>query len=549
MNLSELIGQHGNLVVARWLAHARKQQGAEGLSDEEVVCKLPQYLAALCEHRNHPSERSARALDDMVVGHVGVRLREGFRVDEAVSEYALLGRCILEVWLAYERPPPKDFDWLFDTFDRAQAEVRRLFMQHLIEDEQVEKRYVRLLDQLASDIVRDDERDPRDLSLDRFLRILCDGVEAECGQLFLYDAKPGGPYLAAQIGNCLRMEPGERLPPGAMPAFEVLAVTDHVEWIHNGGEAAAHFGGRLELPEQHSLFARRLWSRDELLGIVTVSKHGDGALQARVRARLEVLGRRMAMLLTNLRLYQKVHQNMTDLRHERELRERFVAVLAHDLRSPLAAAKANAQLLEIDEDATPGVHRIAHKIIRSLNRTDRMIQDLLDANRIRAGEPLPLRLEQVDLGTIAREVLEEMNTVFGERFTLRVVDDVRGRWDPRELKRALWNLGSNAVKHGAPGGPVTITVDRSDDGAVVAVHNEGPPIELDRQRAIFEPFARGRNAATTRGWGLGLTLVKGSAEAHGGRVEVQSDEHGTTFRIHLPLDARPQPPAPGAPLH
>lgn len=119
---------------------------------------------------------------------------------------------------------------------------------------------------------------------------------------------------------------------------------------------------------------------------------------------------------------------------------------------------------------------------------------------------------------------------------------IHGIWSEDELYRALWNLVTNAVKYGAPDQPITIGVRRIDDRARLTVHNVGAPIPPADQAHIFDPYARGPSADAGRGagWGLGLTLVRGVAEAHGGTVSVASErDAGTTFTIDVPLDARP----------
>jgi signal transduction histidine kinase len=216
--------------------------------------------------------------------------------------------------------------------------------------------------------------------------------------------------------------------------------------------------------------------------------------------------------------------------------------VAHDLRGPLSAAKISSQVLAQHPERVDERRKLAVRIDRNIDRMDRMIRDLLDANRIRAGQRLPLRIDECDLAAIAREVYEELVATFGERFVLKTEPRVIGFWSAPELGRTLWNLITNAVKYGDPDKPITIDVQRTAEGAQASVHNWGTPISADDQRQLFRPFSRthAAQAGGQRGWGLGLTLVHGCAVAHGGRVEVESSQAtGTTFTLDLPPDSRP----------
>jgi len=228
---------------------------------------------------------------------------------------------------------------------------------------------------------------------------------------------------------------------------------------------------------------------------------------------------------------------LSQLQIERDMRERFVAALSHDLRSPMASARMSAQLLQRNADKPDFLEKYSQKIIKSIDRADDMIRDLLDANRISAGEGLPITVGRCDLGLIALEVVEELRAAHGDRFTLQVLNECKGEWSRSGVRRILENLLSNGLKYGDEKFPVTISLSKTEQIVVIEVHNLGTPIPLADQTTIFEQYRRLAIAdeSAHKGWGLGLTLVKGIAEAHGGHVSVKSNrEAGTTFTVTLP---------------
>lgn len=232
---------------------------------------------------------------------------------------------------------------------------------------------------------------------------------------------------------------------------------------------------------------------------------------------------------------------VSHLEAERELREQFVAALSHDLRTPLSTILASAQLLEQHPDKPQLVATVPKRIIRSAMRADRMIQDLLDVTRVAAGNPLPIEIVALDLAPLAAEVIAEFKSLDTNAITLDVSAPLEGWWSAGEVGRALENLVSNAIKHGTPGGAVTVAIRGTDADVTISVHNFGEPIAADDLATIFEPFRRSScvQKKGTKGWGLGLTLVKAIAEAHGGRVSVESKEaEGTRFEVVLLRDAR-----------
>lgn len=239
---------------------------------------------------------------------------------------------------------------------------------------------------------------------------------------------------------------------------------------------------------------------------------------------------------------RKTHEDdqknlVQELERERDLREQFVITLSHDLRTPLTAAKIGAQIISRKSSDVDAVNRSANRIVDNMNRADTMIRDLLDTNRLKAGEKISLDIGHCHLNKIVQDALEELSTVHGDRFQFEASENFEGQWSCSGLRRIVENLCNNAIKYGSPHSPVSVRLAGDENWICMKVHNEGNPISPADQAKLFDPFNRSKSAqeSTHRGWGLGLTLVKGLTEAHGGRVEVvSSPEKGTTFTVNLP---------------
>lgn len=231
--------------------------------------------------------------------------------------------------------------------------------------------------------------------------------------------------------------------------------------------------------------------------------------------------------------------SILNLEAERDLRERFVSLLTHDLRTPLSAIKMNSQLIEKNYQNAQAVRSYAVRINASVSRADQMISNLLDANMIRSGEKLPISIEYFNLTLLVEKTLNELSTIHNNRFVLNSTEDVHGYWDSRGIRRIVENLCNNAVKYGSADTQIKINIFKDADNAILEVCNQGDVISEQDQKFLFQQFRRGRKKIAVKGWGIGLTLVRGVAEAHGGTVKVKSDlEKGTVFTVVLPIDSR-----------
>jgi signal transduction histidine kinase len=224
-----------------------------------------------------------------------------------------------------------------------------------------------------------------------------------------------------------------------------------------------------------------------------------------------------------------------------EMREKFISTLAHDLRNPLTAAKTSAQMIMRVSDKEDKVKYLSSKIVRTIDRADHLISDLLDSNLVRLGKALPVVMGTANLNSIIRDSIEEVSTVYGNRIEYSYSEDIRGFWDSSLLQRAISNLLINAAKYGEAKKKITVWANEKNSWVNVSVHNYGGPISHEDQKHIFDRFYQKNDyqKSKAKGWGIGLYLVKGAVEAHGGSVCLDSNQQtGTTFTICIPKDSR-----------
>ncbi|MEG4417596.1 HAMP domain-containing sensor histidine kinase [Microcoleus sp. LAD1_D5] len=219
----------------------------------------------------------------------------------------------------------------------------------------------------------------------------------------------------------------------------------------------------------------------------------------------------------------------------RDIQELFMVTLTHDLRNPISVVKMGTQLTlrRLERGDT---HRdVATRMLSAINRVDSMIQNLLDASRLRAGQSLKIEFEECDFEMLVQEVVQDLSFTYGERFILVAESEIRTYCSRKEIRRVIENLAINAVKYGNATTPITLTLQQTETQISLSIHNEGNPIALDAQSILFQQFRRTICAEEQTGWGLGLFLAKSIIEAHKGTLAVESAEgKGTSFIINLP---------------
>lgn len=228
---------------------------------------------------------------------------------------------------------------------------------------------------------------------------------------------------------------------------------------------------------------------------------------------------------------------LVDARATAELREQFIAVLGHDLRNPLAAVGAAAEVLVRSKPGTDVV-RIGERLRTTTRRMSRLIDDVLDFARGRLGSGMGLNFERVDdLGAALKDVVSELREANPHRaVSEHIAVDIAVHCDRGRLQQLLSNLLGNALTYGAVDRPVSVRVEVEQDVLVLAVSNHGEPIRAEDLSRVFEPYWRPRSSVPGGGLGLGLYICSQIVLAHDGELQVASSaEHGTCFTARLPV--------------
>ncbi len=244
-----------------------------------------------------------------------------------------------------------------------------------------------------------------------------------------------------------------------------------------------------------------------------------------------------------LSLEQQVEQRTRELATTNATKDALLHMVAHELASPLTSLKGHIQMIDRQlqrADEVEKIRRTVSEVVRSMNRWERVVQDLQDTAHIQTLR-FVLHRSKCDLVELCRQVLTEFTAGVGTAPTCEIfTESLEADVDPERISQVLLNLLFNAHKYSPKGAPISVMVRQAGEEAIISVRDQSVGIPTEQISHLTEPFYRvpGIEVQTgsSTGLGLGLYLVRTIVEQHGGRLEVQSREgQGSTFSVVLPL--------------
>lgn len=325
--------------------------------------------------------------------------------------------------------------------------------------------------------------------------------------------------------------------------------------------------------------AALLWSRPlratpavatVLHHIVPMARGGERRVETRVEPLWDDNGGPAGTVLAlrdvteRSRLEEELRRRTQEMIAAERRKDQFLAMLAHELRNPLAPIRNAVELMRQVETLDPTFQPAREMVERQVKHLARLVDDLLDVSRITRGS-IRLRKEVVSLNDVIERAVENARPLIESRaHELRLqlpAEPIRLEADPTRLEQVISNLLDNAAKYTMPGGRIRVTAGREGEEAVVRVRDSGIGVPSDVLERVFEPFIQtdGSLARTEGGLGVGLTLVRSLVEMHGGRVAASSPGlgQGSEFVVRLPAPllaeeaapaAEPAAPSPSRPL-
>jgi signal transduction histidine kinase/CheY-like chemotaxis protein len=303
----------------------------------------------------------------------------------------------------------------------------------------------------------------------------------------------------------------------------------------------------------HAVLAVPLQVKGEIIGAISTAHREIRTFSQGEIDLLQAFADQAALAMRNVQLFTREQTARAEAEAASRAKDQFLALLAHELRNPLAPIVSAAALLRRPGASAAAVEQSAGIVERQAKNLARLLDDLLDVSRITRGR-IELRLQTVSIADAVTSALEATRPLVDERHQTVSVTlpplPLNVQADPARLEQIIVNVLNNASRYTAPGGRIGVIASAEGGEAVLRIRDTGIGIAADVLPRVFDLFVQGDQslAHTSGGLGIGLTLVHRLVALHRGRVSAHSEGlgRGSEFTIALPLSR--QPAAPGAPV-
>ena len=515
--IGELLRLRRDRIVDRWRLLVVVEGVGQRLEEPSLVDRLPDFLDGMAHAIALEAEDRDAALKIGATAHAVQRLELGYETGELTREYMHLRTALYdELHEAWPDMPAEAWRPIDRAIDAAVNDV----IQRLHEGRD---KKLRALERISKETISSPDMNALiDHLIDAFSKVAPD---VDAAVIFIRE------------GNALRKRAARGMDEAARLDFSVgigegytgMVATRREPLFLHDASADPRVAGDLRSSEVHALYSVPLVHEDEVVGVAHVGSTKSYDFPREDLLLISAFAERASALIAARKRADKLEETA-------RLRDLFLGMLGHDLRSPLSAIAGCAQLLLRRDVQDPAQRRVLLRILGSVERMDRLIGDILDFARTRLGGGIPIVCTLVNLVDLCLTAVGEVELAHPGRvrFASTLVDQVE--CDPQRLSQVISNLLVNAVKHAPETSAADVSLFAADGDAVLTVHNVGAPIPPELLPHLFEPFRRGDQ----RNVGLGLYITREIVVAHRGSIEVRSTQGGTTVTVRVPRRQSPR---------
>jgi len=529
------------VIIDDWTERARVYFSMKGLYRSPLLEQLPQIFAAIMELAAGPMRKPPALVKKAGARVASTRVARGFDLDDVVVCYALLRRCILELWEGEVGSSMLvvELKQLDSVLDQSVAEAASRFATR-------RKRMLAALDRVWSDSL---DKSGRDIFLHELIRVAPEVSEVIDSVVVLLreeDELRAQAFLGVEdVRSTFKIGEG---------FAGTIAAEAKPHYLRFDGSGALSDANKRLVPRgTHALYGVPLVHQGSVLGVMLMGTRSAFEFTEEERLLLRAMANRATSALFQGQLRADRNRAQSDRKRlvfetNRAIRARedLLSIVSHDLRNPLSAIiLTTTQIARSAAARKPGsrMRKRTDGIRRAAAQMARLVDDLDDLSKIEAGKLLFVAKEPRD----GRELVRQSVDTFGPLARARKLslkmdlgrDPCRLWCDGDRIQQSLSNLIGNAVKFTREGGKITARNRRVGDQIVFSVQDTGTGIPADQLAHVFKPYWQAE--PTRKGLGLGLSVAKAIVDAHGGRIWVESAVgQGSTFSFALPSDLQRQ---------